>query len=195
MQNSVCKTSTPGYIIFFCPLASPIRIAVTWSIKSQKVLLSPFGNKKIVWIIFTPLYFWLKEESSCTLPPLKKSIWSNWRSRPRILQGLWSMEKKDKEECVYPFGRKNNLRTVSLQFYQHKAFLSRRNHRATCIPRSRASNKISSSQTFNRTNKDLLCNNLASITASEEIFPMIKNVSREDSCNCFRTVQKDKVGQ
>lgn len=79
-------------------------------------------------------------------------------------------------------------RLIYLQLHQQRAFLSRKSHRATCIPRRRASNKISSNQTFNQGKKDFFCNNFASITASEETLPMIKNVSREDPGNCFRNI-------
>lgn len=79
------------------------------------------------------------------------------------------------------------------QFKPGKDLLSCKSHNAICIPKSRASNKISSSHTSNRHNKDFLCNFFASTTASEETFPIMKKVSREEPCNCLSCISTNKA--
>lgn len=66
---------------------------------------------------------------------------------------------------------------------QDNVFRSCRSHHAICIPQSRISIKILSNRTLNQVTSDLLCAIFASMTASEETFPMTKNVSRDDPCN------------
>lgn len=63
------------------------------------------------------------------------------------------------------------------------AFLSCKSHKATCIPHSRTSSTMSSNITLNQVKRDLLCDTFASMRASEETLPIMKNVSREDPCN------------
>lgn len=74
------------------------------------------------------------------------------------------------------------------QFHQSKAFLRCKSHKASCNVKIRASNITSSNQTFNQLAKDLLPDNFASITASDDTFPMMRNVSSEDPCNCWQTI-------
>lgn len=73
---------------------------------------------------------------------------------------------------------------------QDNTFLSCKSHKAVCIPQSRISSKILSNFTLNQVKSDLLCDIFASMTASEETFPMIKNVSRDDPCNWWHPKQK-----
>ena len=109
---------------------------------------------------------------------------------------FWGKKMKEKfttgswEKCllILGFTKREGISCIRLHAWDHyrqaRDFLSCKSHKAICIPKSRTSNKISSKKTFNQHNNDLFCNDLASMTASDETFPMIRNVWREDACNC-----------
>lgn len=46
---------------------------------------------------------------------------------------------------------------------------------------------------FSQVKSDLLCNIFASMTASEETFPITKNVSKDDPCNWSRHQKQKEI--
>ena len=83
------------------------------------------------------------------------------------------------DETAFP-----HVSTKLSQFHQSKAFLRCKSHKASCNVKNRASNITSSNQAFSQHVNDLFSDNFASITASDDTFPIMRNVSSEDPCNC-----------
>lgn len=158
-------------LVFFYPLEGVLQHLIK---RTQKVSLHKFSMNNYS-------LFNLKNNN-------ENSILSNPWSQPKLLcvEIVINGAKECGGSCL---GTKNSYKKPKNdRFQQQRAFLSCKIQRTTCIPRSRASNKISSIQTLSQTKRDFFCDNFASITASEETLPMIKKVSRDEPCSCFRTI-------